>query len=753
MIHIYKIRKQKVKYLFVYIILLFNYALTAQLSAQNPQFDIVDILHYKFDLKLNDSTDFLEAKAEIKVRFLKKPDHFYLDLTSKKGDKGMEVLNANCGKQRLKYTHVDNKLLIFNEKWKNGDTATIDISYRGIPVDGLIISKNKYGDRTFFGDNWPDRAHNWLPVIDHPSDKATVEFILEVPEHYEVIASGILKQKTNVSPDVERYQFISDIPLPTKVMVIGVADFNFRNYGEVDSIPVSSMIFASSPVCGLDDYKASIEALKFYVDLIGEYPFEKLVNVQSNTIYGGMENAGNIFYSENSIDGKANNEDLIAHEIAHQWFGDAVTEKDWHHVWLSEGFATYLTSVYLEHKYGEEAFKNRMMAERETVIYYNSYKPGSIIDQGITDWNMLLNPNTYQKAAWVLHMLRKKTGDKDFFRILSTFYNDFKNKNAESTDFIRIVNEITKSDFSGFFDQWLYKKGIPDLYIRWTIENNILFIETSQKGDIFNIDLPIKLEDYSNNEDLILKIRNKAECYAFPLTAKLDTEKTKLEIDPEVTQLQRNYVDRIYSKPDKIPLIEGAGLLKEGDLLFQDLDCGPLCDAIESVTEGYRGAHFSHVGIVVADKNGKLKIAEAIDEKVGVVEPQKFFSRYSDILGRPKVVVGRLKEKILADNALEKIEKYLGKTYDDVFDIDDDKYYCSELVYFVYTDKNGKNLFQLNPMTFKERQTGKFFPPWKKYFEKLNKPIPEGKPGINPGGISKSDKLDIIYRYGDPEGW
>ena len=739
--------------LLLFVVLFNNYGFSAQTGTQNPQLAVIDVLHYKFELELSDTTNLIEANTNVKVHFLKDVSQFYLDLISKNGNKGMMVIEICSGNKILHFRHKDNRLLIYNEGWRKGDTANIDIRYRGIPADGLIISRNKYGAKTFFGDNWPDRARNWLPVVDHPSDKATVEFVVEVPGAFDVVASGVLKEKIKVNDRIDRYHFNSDIPLPTKVMVVGVADFNHRQYGEVDSVPVSSMIFASSPLTGLDDYRYSMEVLRFFIDSIGEFPFEKLVNVQSNTIYGGMENAGNIFYFENSVDGNKNYEDLIAHEIAHQWFGDAVTERDWSDIWLSEGFATYLASLYIEHKYGTDAFIDRMTSEMETVISYNSYKQGAVIETDITNLYQLLNPNTYQKSAWILHMLRKKTGDRDFFRILRAFYSEFRNKTAESSDFIRIVNEITSSDFSSFFDQWLYKKGVPDLLIKWSVENSILYFEILQKSDTFSLDLPVMIESKDNYDSFVLKIRKKLESFAIPLKPRFNPDNLKIKIDPQLTILQSSKVERVYSRPETIPLIEGSGLLQLGDLLFQDLDCGPLCDAIESVTHGYANGHFSHVGILINDEKNQLRVLEAIGEKVKLTPVDDFLNRYYDKKVRPKVVVGRPDQNTFNFKNFKNIGIYLGKTYDDVFDIDDDRYYCSELVYFLYTDFNGKKMFELAPMTFKDKRTGEFFPPWRDYYDKLKKEIPEGKPGINPGSISTSDKISIIYRYGDPEGW
>ncbi|MDP4186178.1 MAG: YiiX/YebB-like N1pC/P60 family cysteine hydrolase [Bacteroidota bacterium] len=194
--------------------------------------------------------------------------------------------------------------------------------------------------------------------------------------------------------------------------------------------------------------------------------------------------------------------------------------------------------------------------------------------------------------------------------------------------------------------------------------------------------------------------------------------------------------------------------LRNGDLLFQDLDCGPMCDAIEEVTQGIKGAKFSHVGIVW-QKSDSLFVIEAISKGVVVTALNDFLGRSQDSQGKPKVVVGRLKNKYrnLINPAIKEALKFLGKPYDDYFQIDNDAYYCSELVYFAFLQANGnKPLFPLSPMTYKSPRTGDYYPVWKEYFQKLGVSIPEGKPGINPGGISRSPMLDIYFSFGKPDG-
>jgi hypothetical protein len=733
--------------------LLLIFGLPFKISAQhiNDQITKIDVLSYIFNISLNDHNDNIECTAVIDIKILQAIEDFYIDLDDKSGKNGMVVIDVSSSKGGLKWNQNDDKIFFYGSKWKANEIFQVTISYEGIPEDGLIISDNKYSKRTFFADNWPDRAHFWIPVVDHPSDKALVDFIVTVPQHYEVIANGIL-QKTKLSNKKSTtYHYKTSVPVPTKVMVIGVADFSVKEYGFVKNTKIDSWIFENSPASGADDYIFSMEAVKFFSDSIGEFPYEKLSNVQSKTVYGGMENAGNIFYYENSVNGRKNSEDLVVHEVAHQWFGNSVTEKNWSDIWLSEGFATYLTDMYLENKYGKDLFKLRLDHERNEVRTYKGKYP--IVNENVANLRELLNPDTYQKAAWVLHMLRNKIGDKLFYEVLRKYFSSFRDKNAGTADFIKIVNEVSNTDQNQFFNQWLFRNEIPELKLSWKIQNDIAYFEVLQQNLEFNLVLPVKLRDGKNEEVIILKIRKKRETYAFPLKNLLTSQKISITIDPEVTVLQNCDIEAVKSTIGIVPLIDGTDLLMEGDMLFQDLDCGELCQAIESVTKGYRNAHFSHVGIVINGENNELKVLEAIGEQVKLTDIDQFLLRYYDLNGRPKVVVGRPKSNVFLIENLRNADIFIGNKYDDIFNIEDDKYYCSELVYFLYKDLNGKNLFQLAPMTFKNEKTGDFFPSWKKYYEVLNTDIPEGKPGINPGGISLSDKIDIIYRYGDPEGW
>jgi len=181
--------------------------------------------------------------------------------------------------------------------------------------------------------------------------------------------------------------------------------------------------------------------------------------------------------------------------------------------------------------------------------------------------------------------------------------------------------------------------------------------------------------------------------------------------------------------------------LKTGDFIFQDLDCGPLCDAIEQVTRSYGGRHFSHIGLVSVQQDG-IFIIEAIGKEVQLTPIAAFMARTKN-----PMLIGRVKAKYMqiADDAVAWALQQKGIPYDDEFLYDNKKYYCSELIYDAFKKANGgKDFFVLEPMTFKQPGSGEFFPVWVEYYKKLGIEIPEAKPGINPGGISTSSRIGIL---------
>jgi aminopeptidase N len=187
----------------------------------------------------------------------------------------------------------------------------------------------------------------------------------------------------------------------------------------------------------------------------------------------------------------------MAHEIAHQWFGDAVTETDWQHIWLSEGFATEMANLYLENKYGKDTLIARLYKDRENIIAFSSKRKTPVIDTTTKENLMkLLNPNSYEKGGWVLHMLRRELGDEIFWKAIQKYYATYRGRNASTKDLQQIFEKVSGKSLEQFFTQWLYITGNPLLEITWSYHKKnktISLAITQQNEKIYTLPLEIRV--------------------------------------------------------------------------------------------------------------------------------------------------------------------------------------------------------------------------------------------------------------------
>jgi len=480
--------------------LLFLISISLYSQSYKSRLSAINVEHYKLALEVNDDNDNINGLMTVSMRFKKKITTFDLDLVEQDSltGKGMKVESVFQNDIAVDFSQQNNILTITPKHIFQNLTYTFTIKYSGIPKTGLIISNNKFGDRTFFGDNWPNRAQNWFPCVDHPSDKATVEYIVTAPNKYQVIANGLKIGDTLLQNNLKQTHYKTNIPLPTKVMVIGVANFEIQDIGETNNVPVSSWVYPQDKDAGFHDFSTAKEILEFFIETIGRYPFKKLANVQSTTEYGGMENAGAIFYHENTVTGEGKADALIAHEIAHQWFGNSASEIDWPHIWLSEGFATYFADLYIQKSKGDSIFQKRMVNEREKVFNFYKKQKTPILDTKTTDYVKLLNPNSYQKGAWVLHMLRKELGDEIFFKGVRAYYQIFKFSNASTTDFKQVMAYVAEKNLDTFFKQWLTTAEYPILKTQWIYFGNkvrLMIDQTQNTLFEFSLDIEIIFEN------------------------------------------------------------------------------------------------------------------------------------------------------------------------------------------------------------------------------------------------------------------
>jgi len=410
------------------------------------------------------------AQLEVAVDPAGAPDRLPLDFT------GLRVERVSVDGRPVEAEHVAGRLLVPLPPDAGGRTLMVEVVYAGHPDDGLILRPNVHGAPSAFVDNWPNRTRFWLPSLDHPADKATAELVVHAPAAYQVIANGAMAAPPREAPRSiagaegwNTWHWTTRAPVSTYNLVVGVAEFTVVPLGRAacgrapvapdGCVEVSAWLFPPDTAQARLSFARAADMVDYYAETFGPFPYAKLAHVQSATRFGGMENASAIFYSERALASGRSIEGTVAHEIAHQWFGDAVTEAEWSHLWLSEGFATYFGAQYFEHADGAEAFRERMAGAARA--YLASDDVGKPVVHEEDDLFQLLNRNNYQKGAWVLHMLRGLVGDSAFFAGVREYVARYEHRAVLTDDFRRVMEEAAGRDLGWFFEQWLFRPGYP----------------------------------------------------------------------------------------------------------------------------------------------------------------------------------------------------------------------------------------------------------------------------------------------------
>jgi aminopeptidase N len=276
------------------------------------------------------------------------------------------------------------------------------------------------------------------------------------------------------------------------------------------------------------------QALEFYSEHIGPYSYEKLANVAAAGINGGTEHASAIFYGERAIR-PVPAFGLVAHEIAHQWFGDSITERDWDDVWLSEGFATYFTHLCEEHYLGREAMVAGLKRDVTTVLNAERTSPDTpVVHRNLADMSKVLNRFVYQKGGWVLHMLRGQIGTDAFWAGIREYYRRYQNRSASTDDFRQVMEQASGADLKGFFDQWLRRSGVPKLEGSWKYDAvaKQITVTVSQTiaGEPFRLPLDIGIVTAPGAPLRIEKVELTARTGTFTFSA--DSAPASLSLDP-----------------------------------------------------------------------------------------------------------------------------------------------------------------------------------------------------------------------------
>jgi aminopeptidase N len=489
----------------------------------------IDVLHYDLSLDLYPDNSFLKGDAVITCLLLdKSSSEFDLNFYDNLKITGLTV-------NGLKTEYSNSKNLLHIKFVGSTDTLRVELTYEGTPkhaglsgfVFGEINRKN-----VVYNLSEPDFASSWFPCNDVPTDKALLDIRITNDTSMVSVSNGILKD-IQVNGQRKTYHWKTLYPIATYLVCLYSANYvtfsdKYISQDKQDTLPIQYYVFPNHLQNGKIDFEDHPKYIDFFAKTFGEYPFikEKYGVAEFLWQLGAMEHQTITGIGSNFVTGKKYFNDVYIHELAHHWWGDAVSPSDWKDIWLNEGFATYSEALYSEYLGGKKALRSVMLSKSQ-----NDFK-GTLYNTK----DNLFGSIVYDKGSWVLHMLRRETGDSLFFQILRTYFATYKYKNASTDDFKKICELVTGKDLNKFFDQWVYNgEGKIELEYKWSVQRapdgfkiKITTYQTQKGYDIYNFPLDFKFNIDSGTSILKTLFVDKRQ-KDFEITLK----DTPLDIEPD----------------------------------------------------------------------------------------------------------------------------------------------------------------------------------------------------------------------------
>ncbi|WP_213979704.1 M1 family metallopeptidase [Sphingomonas sp. dw_22] len=476
----------------------------------------ISVEHYVFNVEVADNTHRIQGETVVTVRFTAPGvDHFFLDLAAPRADgTGMTVASVTQGGAATRFTHQGQRLTIqLGTAPGAGEVREYHIKYAGEPQDGMRFGTTDAGQRGIFTWNWPTKMREWAPTLDHVSSKVTTEFVITAPEQYTVAANGLLDSEVALGDGRKVTHWKQGVPITPWLNAVAIARFQTYYGGSARGVPLVIWAPTGQKVDVENGFTVARRTIDFFGDLVGPFPYEKLGQVVAPFDRSSTEHASVIFYGGGGVrDGekptpRRGNADaaalsrsgLLAHEIAHQWFGDSITEGGWGDVWLSEAFATYFADLYAEHYDGRDAFVTSLRSERTGALAAERRERDPVITPADDAAGPDLSRVQYVKGGWVLHMLRQQVTSPIFFKAIKTYYADHHGGHATTADLRRAMEAASGQDLGWFFDQWLTRVDSPKLDVSWVYDAAAkavrVSVTQSQTGAAYRLPFEIGISD------------------------------------------------------------------------------------------------------------------------------------------------------------------------------------------------------------------------------------------------------------------
>jgi aminopeptidase N len=506
------------------------------------------IKHYDLDLHIDPSKKRLSGRARLSVLVME--DN--LGSLSLNMADSLNVNLAQSQNEPLRFAHHDNHLqIIFEHPHKAGSKFDLVVDYDANPSGSGLVFDEHNSIPMIYSYGLPFTAQQWFPCKDSPADKAdSADIAITVPSPLVAASNGKLVRTAANGDGTTTFSWEVRYPIYPDVISIAVTNYaTFRlpyQYGPSEAMPMSFYVYPEDLEKAKKQFAILPEMMKHHVTEFGDYPFVK-------EKYGVAEFAKASFrehqtlpsLAANFITGGHEHDWILAHELAHQWFGNCVSVENWSHIWLNEGFANYAYALWKENTEGENAYR-RVMREWDKDEF-----AGSVFIRDPTKKQNLFSETTFQKGAWVLHMLRHVMGDQEFFTALKSYVKTYAYRSASTEDFEAVCEKKFGRSLDWFFKEWVYGINRPVYEYRWREQPmgdqslvTVEIVQTQTNADVFEMPIDIAIETNNSQLTAVAWQKSRSQTFEFRVTG----EAKRVELDP------RDWILKRVKQPDRAPV-------------------------------------------------------------------------------------------------------------------------------------------------------------------------------------------------------
>lgn len=640
-----------------------------------------DVEHIQLDLALNDRTGTVAGTVTttiVPIRGIRQVEFDSVDLRIHK----VRLLGQKP--KDLPFEVLPEKLRIALPKsFREGQPLVLEVRYEGRPRKGLFFIRPSRHQRTKPFQVWSqgeaEDNRYWFPCYDYPNDKATSEVILTVREPFVALSNGrLVSVEHDQKRKQRRFHWKQEIPHPSYLIAIAVGEFA-EVEDRYDGVPIRYYVRKGDERRARCTFRHTPKMMKFFSDKIDyAYPFSKYVQVAiSDFHWSGMENTSMTTVTDRALVGEelrleADPDGLVAHELAHQWWGDLVTTKNWAHLWLNEGFATYFDALFTEHLHGKDEFQYKIHGDAQEYFDEDRKKyRRPIVTHVYTEPEDVFDRHTYQKGALVLHMLRFVLGEVLFWKAIGHYARRFATKSVETSDFKNAIEEATGQSLDSFFNQWIYRAGYPELEVQTAWEERRKWLRVTVKQvqkqehdtPLFRTPLEIALDFGKKQAVHRVEIHEAEQSFFLPCPAK----PRAVEVDPNGWVLKALRMEK--SKPELLYELRHSPAMLGRLRAAEALGRIPDDEVVTALADALSSDSFYGVRREAARALAKIPLESALKALLGAMRDRdpRVRQRVARSLGwfqNPRAVEGLLgllrREK--SDYVLAQVFRALGKT-------------------------------------------------------------------------------------------